>query len=310
MLRKKIGTTFPSLRRLYKNIRSKNSARQCLANKKEWLLIDRENGSVHLFEDGTITQYASTDLTAFNAVAEDYLRMGWINQHYGTFTWLGVPLFQYPEDMIRWQELIWRIKPDIVIETGIYKGGSLLLSASICRILGKGRVIGIDVTVPDEVRTTIAQHPLGDMITMYEGFSTDREIFSSIEKSIRPDDVVLIILDSDHSKANVLAELELYGPLVSQNSFIIVCDGIMRLVAGKVEDAPREWLADNPYEAAKEFAENHDEFEWKEPYWSAYYTEHKNIVSRYFENGTGIGPEDGYKTVSHTHWPGAYLRKK
>lgn len=274
----------------------------------EWLLIDRENGWVHHYDNGTAAKHAITDLDALYAVAEDYLRITWFNQYYATFTWLGTPLLQYPEDMIRWQELIWRVKPDVIIETGIYKGGSILFTASMCRLIGKGRVVSIDISVPPEVRTMLEDHPLGDLITVFEGSSTDAGIYSAIASSIKPDDVVLVILDSDHTKDHVSAELKLYAPLVSPGSFIVVCDGIMRDLAGRGEAAPAEWRRDNPYEAARQFARNNAGFIWEEPVWNGAFSGHEAVINRYFEHGRLSAP-DGYRTRSHTYWPGAYLRR-
>lgn len=134
---------------------------RAVSQTEEWMFVDRKNGRVSVRTQGILEEHAITDLGALYAVAEDYLRISWFNQYYATFTWLGTPLLQYPEDMIRWQELIWRVKPDIIIETGIYKGGSILFTASILRLIGKGQVIGVDITVPAEVRSMLPITPWG-----------------------------------------------------------------------------------------------------------------------------------------------------
>ena len=200
---------------------------------------------------------------------------------------MGRPIIQLPEDMIRIQELIYRLKPDVVIETGVAHGGSLIFYASLFQAIGKGRTIGIDIEIRPHNRDAIEQHELFDYITLVEGSSTDTAIVEQVKSLVGADETVLVILDSNHTKDHVLEELEAYAPMVTPGSYIVACDGIMRLVAG----APRtesDWTWDNPETAAQEFAAAHDEFVIEEPEFPF---------------------NEGVVTERVTYWPSAYLKR-
>ena len=172
------------------------------------------------------------------------------------FTWLGRPIIQYPQDVVAVQELIWRVRPDLIIETGVAHGGSLILSASILALLdycdaqengttlnpsrSGRRVIGIDIEIRPHNRTAIEEHPLSGEITLVEGSSTSAEVVSAVKKELKRDDRVMVILDSNHTHEHVLAELELYAPLVSADSYCIVFDTV-------IEHLPDGLFANRPW---------------------------------------------------------------
>jgi cephalosporin hydroxylase len=201
---------------------------------------------------------------AFDILADLWVRTGWVRKYSYGFTWLGRPLIQLPDDMVRTQEAIFALKPDVIIETGIAHGGSLVFYASLLELIGKGRVIGLDIDIRAHNRAAIEAHPMMKRITMIEGNSVSDEVVAQVKALIKPDDVVMLILDSNHSAAHVGAELEAYGPLVTPGSWILSQDGVMQLVAGAPR-APAEWATDNPITAVQGFLARHPEFELVKP---------------------------------------------
>jgi cephalosporin hydroxylase len=196
-------------------------------------------------------------------------------------------VIQLPEDMIRIQELIYEIQPDVIVETGVAHGGSLIFYAGLCAAMGKGRVIGIDIEIRPHNREAIEAHRLSPMIQLVEGSSTTHEVVQKVRDQIGAAETVLVLLDSNHSQPHVAAELEAYGPLVSSGSYIVACDGIMQQVAG----APRtqaDWSWNNPISAAQAFLANHPEFELNEPKWPF---------------------NEGLVRQRVSYWPQAYLRR-
>jgi cephalosporin hydroxylase len=221
------------------------------------------NQSITL-DDGT--KLSLDDPRAFSIISEAWLRVGWDTKYVYGFSWLGRPVIQLPEDMLRIQEVIYDIKPDVIVETGVAHGGSLIFYASLCTAIGKGRVIGIDIEIRPHNRMAIEEHRLSPMISLVEGSSIDAEIIQIVKDQIGAAETVLVLLDSNHLKDHVLAELEAYSPLVRPGGYIVACDGIMQQVAG----APRteeNWSWNNPISAINEFIARHPEFECVEPVW-------------------------------------------
>ena len=226
---------------------------------------------------------------AFDLISQLWLKTSWNQKYPYTFTWMGRPIIQHPEDLVRLQEAIYTLKPDIIIETGVAHGGSLVLSASLMRAMGKGRrVVGVDIEIRARNRKAIEAHELAPMIKLVEGNSVAPEVVRKAAEEIRPGDTVLVILDSNHSRAHVAAELEAYHPLVTAGSYIVATDGIMR----DVHDVPRGtpgWITDNPAQAAEDFAARHPEFVIEAPAW------------RFNESALDR---------NITAWPSAWLKKK
>ena len=176
--------------------------------------------------------------------------------------WLGRPIIQFGSDMVMLQQLIWDVKPDIFIETGIAHGGSLIYTASLFEMMGNdGQVIGIDVEIRPHNRSAIQEHTLFKRIKMIEGSSVGEETILALEKLIEGSSgkTITVMLDSNHSKDHVLKELELYSKYVTVGSYMIVQDGAQQWVA----DIPRgkaEWIDDNPLAAIEEFLKTNSDF--------------------------------------------------
>lgn len=174
--------------------------------------------------------------------------------------WMGIQLIQLATDLIATQEVLWNVKPDLVIETGIAHGGSLVLSASILELIGKGSVLGIDVDIREHNRKNIDAHPMRKRIDMIQGSSIAPEIVAEVKKRAEGAKSVVVFLDSNHSTEHVAAELEAYAPLVTPGSYIVAGDGAQAFVS----DIPRgkpEWKNDNPLIAIHDFLKRHPEFE-------------------------------------------------
>src|SRR6266536_3314814 len=220
--------------------------------------IDTETGVVLTKREGREATFQLYSAEGFELLSELWLKVGWNQKHVYTFSWLGRPIIQLPEDIVRVQEVIYGVQPDVIIESGVAHGGALVYYASLCKLLGRGRVIGIDIDIRPHNRTAIEQHPLAGYITLIEGSSTDPATVERVAAEIDQDEIALVMLDSAHDRRHVLAELEAYTRFVSVGSYVIVMDGIMRLVA----DVPRgnsNWTSDNPISAAQEFVRTHPE---------------------------------------------------
>jgi cephalosporin hydroxylase len=186
--------------------------------------------------------------------------------------WLGLPLIQLPADIVATQELIWTVKPTVIIETGIARGGSLIFNASQLALLdlcengfvdakdSKRKCIGIDIDIRSHNREAIEGHPLAAMIHLIEGPSTDDNVLEQINKLIKPDDRVMVVLDSNHTHDHVLLELNKYSPLVTAESYLIVHDtGIEFTQQDAFPD--RDWgIGNNPYTAVQSFIKTNPHF--------------------------------------------------
>lgn len=175
-------------------------------------------------------------------------------------TWLGIPIIQMSSDIVMMQELLWKVRPDIVIETGVAHGGSLMLSASILELLGKGRVIGVDVDIRKHNEVAIKRHPMSKRITLIQGSSVDEKTVKAVRQHVKDDDKVLVVLDSNHSYEYVLQELELYSSFVSKGSYMVVMDGVQGMLADN-PTGKKEWKDDNPLRAIRHFLSEHSDWE-------------------------------------------------
>lgn len=235
--------------------------------------------------DGTKIPLYSDE--GFKAVADVWLKVAWNQKYSYTFSWLGAPIIQIPDDMIRTQEAICALKPDVIVETGVAHGGSLIFSASLCKLLGKGRVIGVDIEIRPPNRERLETHLMAPLITLFEGSSTDPAIVAQVKEAIGPAQTVLVILDSNHSYAHVMAELEAYAGFVTLGSYIVSTDGYMR----ELVDVPRgdpKWKTDNPANAAEDFVAKDTRFIIEEPAWP-------------FNEST--------LRENVTHWPSAWIKR-
>ena len=252
------------------------------------LIIDTEAKKLVYDVDGECQALDLYSKEAFELISHQWLKVGWNQKYIYNFSWLGRPVIQLPEDLIRIQEIIYQVKPDVIIETGVAHGGSLVYYASLARVMGKGRVIGIDIEIRPHNLKAIEEHELTSLITLVEGSSTDPDIVAKVKNLVNPGETVLIVLDSCHTKQHVANELEAYHSMITPGSYLIATDGIMK----ELYDVPRgkiEWEWDHPTAAAAEFAARHPEFVLEQPLWSF---------------------SESDLTENVTHWPGAWLRRK
>ncbi|MEE2779869.1 MAG: CmcI family methyltransferase, partial [Myxococcota bacterium] len=190
--------------------------------------IDLEAATAEVEDEQGQHRYPLDSPEAFRAVSQAWLRCGWDTKHVYSFTWLGRPVIQLPEDLLRLQEVIHTVKPDVIVETGIAHGGSLIFHASLCHAMGRGRVIGVDIEIRPHNRAAVEAHPMASYITMIEGSSTAPDVVQQVRDQIQKGDTVMVILDSNHTLEHVQGELEAYHDLVTPRSYIVACDGIRR----------------------------------------------------------------------------------
>ena len=251
------------------------------------LTIDTEERTLTEELDGEVRVMGLYSKEAFELISRQWVRVGWDQKYPYTFSWMGRPVIQLPEDMVRAQEVVYRVRPDVIVETGVAHGGSLIFYASLCKAAGRGRVVGIDIEIRPHNRRAIEAHEMFPLITLVEGSSTAPEIVRHVHSLIGEGESVMVILDSNHTKQHVLDELEAYHDLVTPGSYIVATDGSMR----DLYDVPRgkpEWASDNPAAAAADFARRHPEFVLEQPAWPFNESELSENI---------------------THWPGAWLRR-
>lgn len=174
-------------------------------------------------------------------------------------TWLGRPIIQFATDIVAIQEMLWKVRPDVVIETGIAYGGSLVLSASILELIGKGKVIGVDIDIRAPNRAAIEAHPLKKRIKLIEGSSIAPETLATVRKLTEGAETVLVMFDSNHTRAHVLQELNLYAPLVTPGSYMVAHDGAQDWV-WDIPSGKRAWKDDGPLGAIHDFLATNKEF--------------------------------------------------
>jgi len=230
----------------------------------------------------------------FKVIADLWLKVGWDQKYIYSFSWLGRPIIQSPDDMMRIQEVIYDIKPDLVIETGIAHGGSLIYYASILQSMGKGKVVGIDVDIREHNRKAIESHNLFPLISLIEGSSIEPSTVQKVSALTSDSDTVIVILDSAHDYKHVKKEIEMYSSLVSIGSYIVVTDGSQEYLGSTPRaksdypDYVDSWQENNPKNAAEDFVIENDNYEIVEP----------------------IFPfNEGNIDFRVTHWPSAFIKK-
>ena len=233
------------------------------------------------YADGSSVELPLYGHEAFRLISYLWTKAGWACRYTYNFTWMGRPVIQMPEDLVMVQDVIQRVRPDTIVETGVAHGGGSVFYASLCEILGHGRVISIDVDIRPHNRKALEEHALKKRITLIEGSSVARATVDQVRKLIRPGEKVMVVLDSNHSAAHVMQELEFFCPLVSPGSYVVVADGNMDDLSD-VPGGQSKWVEDNPKVAIHEFLKSHPEFE--------------------------IDPEPSRLGV--TYWPEGYLRRK
>ena len=198
----------------------------------------------------------------FRALSNAWRVLALRKQYMNNFSWLGRPLIQLPSDAMAMQEIIWAVKPDLIIETGVAHGGSVVLSASLLELLGHGEVLGIDIDIRPHNRQAIEAHPLARRISLIEGSSTDPVVVAQVRERAAGKARVLVCLDSNHTHDHVLAELEAYAGLVSVDSYCIVFDTFVEDMPADHVWTDRPWgKGNNPKTALRAWLQDHPEFE-------------------------------------------------
>jgi cephalosporin hydroxylase len=249
--------------------------------------VDLEGGRVLVEDGGTRRELPLDSSEAFDVVSKAWVRAGWDAKYVYSFSWLGRPVIQLPDDLLRIQEVIYDVQPDVIVETGVAHGGSLIFYATLCKALERGRVVGIDIDIRPHNRQALDEHLLRPFITLVEGSSIDPAVTDEIAKSIRPDEKVLVLLDSNHTRAHVLAELRAYADMVTPGSYLVATDGIMADLVGAPRSEP-DWGTNNPQGAVSDFLREREDFQLVEP---------------------AFPFNEGKVRTRVTYWPNCYLRR-
>lgn len=200
---------------------------------------------------------------ALSEVAMKFMVGAAAHKYTYNYTWLGQPIIQYPQDIVAMQEIIWKVKPDLIIETGIAHGGSLILSASLLDLIGGERnVLGVDIDIREHNRLAIENHPLSKRISMIQGSSIDAQIVERVHEFAKGKKSVMVILDSNHTHEHVREELKAYASLVTKDSYLIVYDTGVEDFPENYDWKGRPWgKGNNPKTAVWEFLKTNDQFE-------------------------------------------------
>lgn len=252
------------------------------------ITIDFDRSTVTVTVGGHDETFPIGSSQGFAAASRAWLRSGWDAKYVYGFTWMGRPIIQLPDDLLRMQEVIYAVRPTVIIETGVAHGGSLIFYASLLKAMGiDGRVIGIDVEIRRHNRAAIDAHELSGYLSLIEGSSVDPAVVARVKSLVAPGATVLVVLDSNHTRTHVLSELEAYGPLVSVRSYIVAADGITKDLVGAPRSQP-DWAENNPSRAARDFVARHPDFVIEEP-------------ARPFNEGVVDGRV--------TYWPDGFIRR-
>lgn len=249
--------------------------------------IDTDRNEIALTDRDGAQRIPLFSERGFEILSDLWVKVGWHQRYSYSFSWLGRPVIQLPEDLIRVQEVVCAVRPTIIIETGVAHGGSLIFYASLLKLLGHGKVIGIDVAIRPENRQAIETHEMGDAVTLIDGSSIDPAVVAQVARHVTQDDRVMVILDSNHAYRHVAAELAAYAGFVTQGSYIVATDGII----SAFHDLPggqAGWTTDNATRAAADFAAANPNFALAQP------------ARRFDESRVGRTP---------TYWPGAWLQR-
>ena len=198
-------------------------------------------------------------------LTSEWVSLAQTRQYSYNFDWLGLPIIQYPQDMVAMQEIIWRVQPNVIVETGIARGGSAIFYASLLELIatcggGEGQVIGVDIDIREHNRRAIVSHPLSKRVTLIEGSSTAQDVIELVQAEIPNGSRVLVCLDSNHTHDHVLDELRAYGPMVSDDSYMIVFDTLIEDLAPEAI-GERSWgPGNNPHTAVQAFLNENTDF--------------------------------------------------
>jgi cephalosporin hydroxylase len=200
--------------------------------------------------------------TNFCKETEDWVSHALAYEYHYHFSWLGMPIIQFPTDIMLMQELIWAVQPDLIVDVGVARGGSVIFYASMLALIGEtGKVVGIDVDIRPENRHRIENHRLANRVSLVEGSSIDPEVIRQVENVTRSANTTLVILDSNHSDEHVSTELREYSNFVTKGSYLVVFDTIIESVPDQFNDGKPWGKGDNPFTAVESFLLNNKRFE-------------------------------------------------
>ena len=235
------------------NASSGRSDKTMIDDRSEFQMRARAQ-SVALGKDEAIFEQAIATMLAADKYQYAYL-----------WTWMGMPIIQLPADIVTTQEIIFSAKPDIIIETGVARGGSVIFLASMLELLGNGKVVGVDINIRPHNRDAISKHPMGKRVSLIEGSSTDPSTLAKVRAEIPSGASVMVILDSDHKRDYVLGELRNYGPMVTKDQYMVVADTVVGHIKKEfaiLENRSRAWYqGDEPLSALRAFLAETDRFE-------------------------------------------------
>ena len=196
-------------------------------------------------------------------IALDFLLESAKDKYTYNFSWMGRPIIAFPQDMIAMQELIWKVQPDLIIETGVAHGGSIVYYASLLELIGNNSlVVGIDIDIRKHNRDLIESHPMMKRIQLIEGPSTGKEIVDQVKQIAKTKKKIMVCLDSNHTHTHVLEELRQYAPLVTKESYCVVFDTAVEDMPIDYDWGPRKWgKGSNPKTAVWEFLKENNDFE-------------------------------------------------
>lgn len=249
--------------------------------------IDEDARTLVVDQDGSSQELPLYSAEAFAILARQYQRVGWGMKQSYRFSWMGRPVIQLPDDMVRAQELITALRPDVLVETGVAHGGSLVFYASLFEAMGHGRVVGVDVEIRPHNRAAIEAHPLFHRIDLVEGDSVGSDTVNQVRALVGDAKTVLVMLDSNHTRAHVAAELEAYAPFVTLGSYLVVADGVMEDL-GNVPRAGADWATNNPLPAVRAFLDANADFELAPP---------------------ALPFDESLTDVDISYWPEGYLKR-
>ncbi|QDI88773.1 cephalosporin hydroxylase [Candidatus Nitrosopumilus sp. SW] len=198
--------------------------------------------------------------TSLDALSKKWISDSYQYEYSYHFKWLGLPIIQYPQDIIALQEIIWKLKPDLIIETGVARGGSVTFLASMLEIIGKGEIIGIDIKIHQQNKKAIEKHPMFKRITLIEGSSINKKTINKINQLSKNKKCIMVILDSNHTHKHVLSELKAYSQLITKGSYLIVFDTLIEFLPNNFFKN-RPWTkTKNPKSAIREFLKTTNRF--------------------------------------------------
>ena len=222
-------------------------------------VVARDGSTVSLSDGDTVTTVDLYSWDGLELLSALWTKVAYTHRVMYEPTWMGVPIIQLPGDMVVMQELIWKIRPDVIVECGLAHGGAAVLYASICEMIGHGRIIGIDVDIRKHNRVVLENQPMAHRIELIEGSSIDPETVERVLQSVAGAGTVLVVLDSKHTTEHVYKELQLYSPMVTPGSYLVAMDGVQAFFWDGPTGKP-EWRDNSPLHALRRFISETKDF--------------------------------------------------